>query len=214
VRPVTDHIASHFTAAAEVAARLVTEPEVAAHWSDESACAGMTVGGLAHHLADQTRNAVRLLEAPARSEEPIQLLEHYRRAAWVHTGLDDDANTSIRDGSNDSAAGGPDALAARVQQDLATLPAALSAAPDAVHIPWQGWSLTTDDFLVTRLMEIMVHSDDLAASVGLPTPEFATPVVEAVLGLLTSVAVDRHGQTAVVRALSRPQRAPGSVSAF
>ena len=30
----------------------------------------------------------------------------------------------------------------------------------------------------------------------------------------TVVAVDRHGQTAVLRALSRPQRAPGQVSAF
>jgi hypothetical protein len=34
------------------------------------------------------------------------------------------------------------------------------------------------------------------------------------LGLLTAVAVERHGQTALVRALSRPQRAPASVSAF
>ena len=30
---------------------------------------------------------------------------------------------------------------------------------------------------MTRLMEIVVHSDDLAASVGLPTPEFSEPVV-------------------------------------
>ena len=83
-----------------------------------------------------------------------------------------------------------------------------------MFVPWQGWALTTEDFLVTRLMEIMVHSDDLAASVGLPTPEFPEPVVAAVLGLLSAVAVDRHGQTAVLRALSRPQRAPDHVSAF
>ena len=36
----------------------------------------------------------------------------------------------------------------------------------------------------------------------------------AVLALLSGVAVERHGQTAVVRALSRPQRAPAHVSAF
>jgi hypothetical protein len=35
-----------------------------------------------------------------------------------------------------------------------------------------------------------------------------------VLDLLTRVAVRRHGQAALVRALSRPQRAPDSVSAF
>jgi hypothetical protein len=74
--------------------------------------------------------------------------------------------------------------------------------------------LSTHDFLVTRLMGMVVHADDLAASVDLPTPAFPDPVVAAVLGLLSAVAVDRHGQAAVVRALSRPQRAPASVSAF
>ena len=61
---------------------------------------------------------------------------------------------------------------------------------------------------------MVVHSDDLAASVGLPTPEFPDDVLVPVLDLLTRVAVRRHGQAAVVRALSRPQRAPASVSAF
>jgi hypothetical protein len=219
VRRVND-IAQHFLGAAQAAAHLATAPEVAARWADESACAGMTVGGLAHHLAGQTTNAVRLFAAAPGEQEPIAVVEHYRRADWVASGLEDEPNTSIRDESNDDAAGGPQALAQQVEADLAALPAALEATlagerrPDTVFVPWQGWALTSEDFLVTRLMEIMVHSDDLAASVGLPTPEFSDPVVRAVLGLLSTVAVDRHGQTAVLRALSRPQRAPGSVSAF
>ena len=59
-----------------------------------------------------------------------------------------------------------------------------------------------------------MHADDLAASIGVDTPEFPDDVVAPVLGLLAGVAVRRHGQAAVVRALSRPQRAPASVSAF
>ena len=51
-------------------------------------------------------------------------------------------------------------------------------------------------------------------SVGADTPEFPDEAVGRVLGLLTWIAVRRHGQAAVVRALSRPQRAPSSVSAF
>ncbi len=85
--------------------------------------------------------------------------------------------------------------------------------PDTIFIPWQGWALTTDDFLITRSMELMVHSDDLAASVGLPTPDFPD-TVDDVVRLLSGVATRRHGQAAVIRALSRPQRSPGSVSAF
>ena len=93
--------------------------------------------------------------------------------------------------------------------------AACAGAPaDPVLIPWQGWALTAHDFLVTRLMEMLVHSDDLAAGLDVPTPQFPDEAVRLVLGLLTAVAVERHGQTALVRALSRPQRAPDSVSAF
>jgi hypothetical protein len=220
VRPVTDPVARQFPAAAELAGALVTDPAVAARWADESACPGMTVGGLAHHLAGQGSSAVRLLTTAPTADEPIPLLEHYRRAAWVRSAPDEEANTGIRDDSNESAVGGPAVLADLVSADLAALPGALAPvlagerAPDTVHIPWQGWSLSTDDFLITRLMEIVVHSDDLAASVELQPPTWPDAVLAPVLALLSGVAVERHGQAAVVRALSRPQRAPASVSAF
>jgi hypothetical protein len=83
-----------------------------------------------------------------------------------------------------------------------------------VLVPWQGWSLTAHDFAVTRLMEMVVHSDDLAASIDVPTPEFPAEAVQRVVDLLAGVAAERHGQAAVLRTLSRPQRAPASVSAF
>jgi hypothetical protein len=217
---VTAPIAEYVSDAAALVADLVGRPEVAERWSQESACAGMTVGGLAFHLADQAGIVVRLMGEPPRDEDPIPVLEHYRRAAWVHTGLDEEFNVGIREGADEKAAGGPEALAAQVRADLASLPHAVSEAltgersPDTVHIPWQGWSLSSQDFLVTRLMEMVVHADDLAASVDLDPPTFPGPVVEAVVGLLAAVAVDTHGATAVVRALSRPQRAPASISAF
>jgi hypothetical protein len=211
-------IAEGFVASARAAAELITRPEVRDGWDLESSCAGMTNGGLADHLADQTSNTLRLLAAEPSELAPIPVVEHYRRAAWVSSGLEDEPNTSIRDGSNERALRGFDALVARVAEDLDALPGALAAAadrtPDSVLIPWQGWALTTHDFLVTRLMEIAVHSDDLAAGLGVATPQFPDDAVREVLGLLAAVAVDRHGQTALVRALSRPQRAPADVSAF
>jgi hypothetical protein len=204
-----------FLSAAAIAGDLVRRPEVSARWDDESACDGMTVGGLAFHLAAQVTNTVRLV--PARSDaEPIPLLEHYERAAWVHTGLDAEVNVGIREGSDAEAAAGPEGLATLVDEQLALLADVLAAADDqaVVFIPWQGWALSLRDWLVTREMEIVVHSDDLAASIGLETPEFPEAVIAPVLSLLTGVAARRHGQAAVVRALSRPQRAPASVSAF
>jgi hypothetical protein len=205
-----------FLTAARIVAELVRRPQVTERWSDESACAGMTVGGLAHHLVGQVGNTVRLVGAAPSAETPIPLLEHYARAAWVTAGHDDEVNVGIREGSDADAASGPAALDTLVADLMERLPAVLDARgpEDAVLIPWQGWALSAHDWLVTRLMEIVVHSDDLAASIGVPTPEFPDDVIAPVLDLLTWVAVRRHGQLAVVRSLSRPQRAPESVSAF
>jgi hypothetical protein len=92
----------------------------------------------------------------------------------------------------------------------------LASAPEdrVVLIPWQGWALSLDDFLLTRMMEIAVHSDDLAVSVGVPAPRLPDTVLQPVIGLLTRLAIRRHGQSAVLSALSRSERAPDSISAF
>lgn len=73
-------------------------------------------------------------------------------------------------------------------------------ARDVVPIPWQGWSLRRDDFLLTRMLEIVVHADDLAVSLGVPTPHFPDPVFEPVRDLLVRLAVHRNGQPAVTTA--------------
>ena len=151
----------------------------------------MTVGGLTHHVLGQAVNAARFLRTAPAGDEPIRLLQHYERAAWVAA----------------SQQGRPDPEQVETEN---TAP----RDPDTIHITWQGWSLATDDFLTTRMMELVVHGDDLASSIGLDTPTYPEDAVTAVLGLLSGVAVRRHGATAVVRALSRPQRAPASVSAF
>ena len=207
---------SAFLSAVDLSLELASRPQVRDAWERESACAGMTVGGLTHHLLSQVGNTVRGLRAAPDGPPPIALFEHYARAAWVEAGPDDEVNVSIRDRDNDSAQVGPDVvleLAGEWADDVAALVEA-PRDPDTIFIPWQGWSLTTEDFLTTRMMEMVVHGDDLAASVGLETPTYPAGVLTPVLGLLTGVAVRRHGQTAVVRGLSRPQRAPASISAF
>jgi Mycothiol maleylpyruvate isomerase N-terminal domain len=177
---------------------------------------GMSVGGLTRHLINQPVTIVALLRANSieSGAETIPVLEHYARAAWVREDLDGEANRLVREKSAVQAAEGPDAGVALLARARAELESVLAEAPPATYIPWQGWSLTTDDFLVTRLMEMVVHSDDLAASVDVATPDFGPAVLDPVLRLLTALAVRRHGQDALVRTLTRPQRAPATVSAF
>lgn len=203
-----------FIEASRIAADLVGRPEVAQRWDEESACSGMTVGGLATHLVGQAVSTARLVPAGPGLEPPIPLLEHYSRARWVSQSLEEEANVSIRESGNAEAAVGVEAIRARVADALEQLPAVLGRPEAGVYIPWQGWTLSRQDWLVSRLMETVVHTDDLAASIGVPTPEFPDDAVRPVLELLTALAVRRHGQTALVRTLARPQRAPASVTAF
>ncbi|MFC8190704.1 maleylpyruvate isomerase N-terminal domain-containing protein [Cellulomonas sp. NPDC057328] len=207
---------SAVVAATHEVAALVARPEVVDSWDAESSCAGMSVGALAHHLALQPRRVVEVLTAPAPAPDaPLVTVDaHYGNAVWIQEDLDGPSNVGVRTRSQEAAAEGPAAVDGMLAATLAGLDAALAGAARTVLVPWTGAAMATDDFLVTRLLEMVVHADDLASSVDLPTPELPAGAVVPVLHTLTDLAVRRHGQAALVRTLSRPQRAPADVSAF
>jgi hypothetical protein len=205
-----------FLDAAKSAAELLSDREVAAGWSRPSALAGFSVGGLATHLASQVLNAEGALDQQIPDLPHVSLVEHYARSAWFEAPVEDEANTSIVEGGESAAAQGPAAMVSDVNRALSRLREELPwQAPGRLgSMPWWRWTLTFDDLLVTRMMEIAVHSDDLAVSVGVPTPTLPPSVLEPVLGLLSQLALRRHGPTALLRAYSRSERAPASISAF
>ncbi|QNN54197.1 maleylpyruvate isomerase N-terminal domain-containing protein [Nocardioides mesophilus] len=205
-----------FVEAADVALPLVEHELVAKRWTEPSALPRMSVGALATHLAGQVVSAHAALAAPsaASRETPLPVLEHYQRSKWVTAALDDEANVNIREGAEHTAEEGRDAVVERLQRSLASLRAWSGDTPPTVRMPWWEWSLSMDDFLLTRMLEVVVHSDDLAVSLDVPTPEFPRAVVRPVLTLLTTLAVRRHGQPAVLRALTRSERAPASLAVF
>lgn len=210
-------VADTYLAAAEHAVVLLRKPEVAKAWEEPSALPEMTVGALAGHLAYQVLSVGAALSAPIPAgQAPIPLLDHYARATWVGTPLDDEANTGIRLRGADIGADGPQAVWESATAELAELRTALAGRPGdgQVHLPPTGWSLTLDDFLTTRLLEIAVHADDLAVSVGLPTQDLPEAAFDPALVLLTRLAARRHGQAALLRALARAERAPAAVNAL
>jgi hypothetical protein len=202
--------------AAASAVSLLGDPAVAASWDKPSALTEFSVAGLAGHLALQLVRVRDALASAAAAPAPIGLIEHFSRSPWVQAGLDHESNVYVRKGGEAAAADGPAALVERARALLGELSAALPAEPAdrVVKLPWAEWSLTLDDLLLTRLVELVVHSDDLAASVGVETPALPEPVIDPVVELLARLAVHRHGATAVIRTLSRAERAPATISAF
>jgi hypothetical protein len=205
-----------YLVAAASTADLLRDPAVAGSWDSLSALTGFSVGGLAAHLAAQVLFVPDTLERPRPDDDPVSLLGHYERVQWIGAGLDEDVNVAIRRGGEDAAAEGPDRLAARVEAAVQHLREVLPAEPSdrRVSPPAGPWGLRLDDFLVTRMMEIAVHSDDLACSVHVPTPDLPPTVLDPVFALLTQLAVRRHGSSALLRALSRAERAPETIAAF
>jgi uncharacterized protein (TIGR03083 family) len=203
-----------FLPVAGTAAALLRDPAVSARWSEPSALADFSVAGLARHLANQITRTVSLLaSAPGGSAIPV--LEHYTRNTWVTSGVEGATNVQIRrQGEQDAAGTTPQALAAEVDGAVAELRRILPAEPAGRVVDLGDWGLTVDDFLLTRVMELVVHTDDLAVSLGVPTPELPAAATEATIQLLARVAAWRHGPLAVVRALARRERAPESIAAL
>ena len=205
-----------YLAAADQAAALLREPEVAAAWERPSALAEMTVNGLAGHLAYQIFSVSAVLDEPASEQDPIPLLEHYARAAWLGAPLDSQVNVGIRARGEDIAAEGAQSLAERAAAALATQQTKLAevSADQVVFLPQTGWALSLGDYLTTRTLELAVHMDDLAVSVGLPARELPDAAFDPVLVLLARLAARRHGQAALLRALARAERAPAAINAI
>jgi Mycothiol maleylpyruvate isomerase N-terminal domain len=205
-----------FLVTARTSQSLLNDSAVAAGWTQPSALPGFTVGGLAEHLAGQILTTARVLSEPPSTDELVPISEHYARAAWVGADRDAEPNVTIRNSGEQAAAEGHTALAVRVEQALAELEVALRDEPPDrwIRPPAGPWSLSLEDFLLTRMMEMVVHCDDLACSLDLTTPPFPAPVQDPVLELLVGLSGRRHGAMALVRALTRAERAPSSISAF
>lgn len=197
-----------FLQAADTVLTLVDLPEVAARWAEPSALPRMSVGGLAVHLGNQVVRAAQQVGAdPGGLPVLADADEHYVRSAWASGASQDRFNDHGRD--EEAALAGPRALHDHVvaQRDVVRAVLTGGAPPDVVPVPWAGWALRREDFLLTRLLEVVVHADDLAVSVGVDTPAFAPEVFDPVRDLLVRRAVARHGQARVVAALTRRERA-------
>ncbi len=208
-----------YLAASDAAIGLLESAEVTGRWAEPSACAGFTVGGLAAHLGWQVQSARWAVESgrPAPGAAVTELMAHYEQAAWVGADLEAPVNAGIRDTGEERAQAGADEVLRLTREARAYLAERFEALSpeEVIAMPWiEGRAMALGDVLATRVLELLIHSDDLAASVGVETPLGPESAYTRVFALLTPLAARRHGPVAVLRALSRAERAPENVSAF
>jgi len=207
-------IRDQYLHAARTGLALVEDPAVAKSWTEPSALEEFTVGGLAAHLSQQLTSITASLSADHAGKSAIGLFDHYDRALWLAADIDNEYNTGIRDGGEKAAEAGPAAVIDQARNALAVLEAALpgmDGTEPSGHARWPH-AMVLDDLLRTRILELVVHSDDLACSVGIDTPEFDQDSFDTAAWMLARLAAKRHGQAALVRALARAERAPETIS--
>jgi uncharacterized protein (TIGR03083 family) len=204
-----------FLSAARTVAPLLHSAELAESWAKPSALAEFRVSGLAGHLAGQVGNVTRFLDVPVPADQPVMEAVRYYSQHGDEVDVYSENNTRIRVLSEEFAGPSAAELAARYDASVETVAARLDGlADDRLVLMFNRWVLPLDQCLLTRIIELVVHADDLAVSLGVPTPEFSDDVVEATVTTLARISVAKRGQLPVLRALSRRERADGAVSAF
>jgi hypothetical protein len=165
------------------------------------------VAALAGHLSRGMTTVERYLDGPEPGEVGISAAGYFDTVIRS-ADINDPANQAIRDRGGEAAAGGPAALASEARAAYARLRSRLAGVePGRLRVAG-GLVMTVDEYLRTRVVELVVHADDLAASVGVapmaPRPETG----KIAIGVLVDVARIRHGDLAVLRALARRERDP------
>lgn len=184
---------------------LLAAPELAASWEDLSALAHFSVKGLAGHLVRAGGAVLAYLGTPVlHGKQPLDAAAYY---ASVLAGMDEAAHEQVRIRGEANAEGGPRRLLAKRDETEAKLRRALEEEqPDRLVRVFGDLVLRLEDYLVTRTVEILVHADDLAVSIGVEPPPMPTRAGDVAIKHLVDVARLRHGDRAVLVALSRRER--------
>jgi hypothetical protein len=191
--------------AVEAAAELMCRQSVGAAWDQPSALEGMTVGGLAAHLVRAAGATTAYLDrTPADAEPEGDLLTPM---TYFHAAVDSPIHDQIKRVSADESAIGHMAMATKCSDLAEHLCQRLADEPaDRLIGALGGRMLTLDDFCRTRLIEVLLHLDDLAVSVGERRPETAPEGVAIVIDIIEGIARRRHGDWEVIYALARSER--------
>ncbi|MFI9205813.1 sterol carrier family protein [Streptomyces sp. NPDC053048] len=102
-------------------------------------------------------------------------------------------------GAAELAAAEPAAVAARLREAAGKLAAGAAGTDPAAVVPTAAGAMTVADFLLTRLLEIVVHADDLAAATGTPLRHDRQALAAVTRVLADTLAAKAPGGSVEVR---------------
>jgi hypothetical protein len=169
----------------------------------------MTVGEVAGHLSHSGVFAVEeaLTKASTPAGTPLSASQLLSRAPLE---ADDPKHDGVRTVAASQSAKGQQDLVVRLHSCIDHVEPLLVRRDDdsIVSFPWgAGVPMTMREFLRSRIVELAVHLDDLAVSVGIDDLTLSSTTVVLACEVGVAIDVERYGANEVLRALFRRQRA-------
>ena len=210
--PLSTYDAAGFIRTAMDFLDLADTEQVRAAWGEPSALEGMSIGAVAVHGLSAIDDILLHCERPEPTTARVLGTVEYYRAARLdrREDLSLQGHAFIRDLGEKHAAAGPDAVLTQKRAALEHLRWTLPAqAPDKkVFLPRQPPMAGTLAMMVcNRTIELIAHMDDVAVSVGLPTPAIDPRAAAMALSVLVSLARKLNGDLPLILAMSRQERA-------
>jgi hypothetical protein len=212
-----DEVARAFLEAADIFAGLLELPEVGARWDEPSTMEGYVVGAVVGHVNTAIEPLESVLDRPASSDLKVIRLGRYYTGMKIES--PDDAQKQpihgvVRKLSDEAAREGLEANTARFRSLVERLGTRLASEEGDRLLdlrPIAPIAIRLDDFLRTRVMELVVHTDDLAASAGVGPPQPSPGAATVAIETLMATARATHGDLTVIRALARRERSSANV---
>lgn len=186
-------------------AALLERPEIAERWDEPSALAGMTIGALAAHSVRAAGATLAYLDRTDPEERPDG--DVLSPITYFHFAVDSPIHDRIKEVSADESRLGPADTATKCRTLASELRERLALEPaDRLVHALEGRMITLDDFCRTRLIEVLTHLDDLAASLGEDPPPVPRESLGIIIDIELGIARHVHGDWNVIRSLSRAER--------
>ncbi len=179
------------------------DQRIADAWGEPSVLEEQTVGSVAAHVGRNCWIALHYLDGGV----PTAPVDYDTAAAYFANLLDaatPELHAGIRQRGAEGAEAGPAVVHQQLADELTTLKDRLADEPeDRLVTVFGGKVMALDDYLESRIVEQVVHLDDLSRSVG-GEPFPVTPAAEElVIACGADIGRRRFGGTAVVRVLFR-----------
>ena len=196
---MSEMIRAAFLQAASEAASLVGRRDLGEKWNDPSTLPELEIGQLAGHLARAVLTVHWYLDMPEGDPPTISAGEYF---SSVTNDIASEANVAIRERAVEASRVGWARLYLDVGNALDHLRRRLPEENPDHRIPTGGRTLLLDEYLRTRIVELVVHVGDLCRSLGIETPEMPD-ATRVAIGVLLDTALTRHGAPRVRLALAR-----------